>query len=922
MTPEEKARREIDRQLEKCGWIVQDREEMNISAGLGVAIREYSLQGGEADYLLYADAKAIGTVEAKPEGHTLTGVEVQSTEYSGALPPGVPAHRLPLPFHYESTGKITQFTNRLDPEPRSREVFTFHRPQELLRLVGLDRQLRGAFREMPLLNTEGLWPIKITAINNLETSLAANRPRSLIQMATGSGKTLTAIVGIYRVLKFADARRVLFLVDRANLGRQTFRECQQYVSPYTRMSFTQEYNVQHLRSNTLDPVSRVCITTIQRLYSMLKGEREFDEGNEEQSMYETAAALLREPVPVAYNPNIPIETFDFIVIDECHRSIYNLWRQVLEYFDAFLIGLSATPTKQTIGFFQNNLVMEYGHERAVADGVNVGYDVYRIATKITQQGATLEQEPGQFVPHRDRRTRVRRYAELDDDLTYTANQLDRDVVAENQIRLVMQTFRDRLFIEIFPGRTEVPKTLIFAKDDSHAEDITRITREVFAKGNDFCQKITYKTTGKKPEDLLQEFRTSYNPRIAVTVDMIATGTDVKPLECIIFLRNVKSAGYFEQMKGRGVRVIDADSLRNVTPDANEGKTRFVIVDAVGVCEHDKTESKPLDRKPSVPLDKLMNLVATGVADPDLASTLAARLARLDRQLDAPKRQEIASQAGGQDLPTLIGQLLRSIDPDAQAQRAVEKFLLPPGQTPTTEQLDKVEQEMVAAALRPFHNPKLRNLVVSINKALEQVIDEVTADELMEAGFSAQAKAKVEALVKDFRQFIQDHKDELEAIRLLYSRPYRSGLRYRHLKELAAVLERPPLSAKPERIWRAFEAVEPAAVKGKGGKPVVNLIALVRHALDPAEPIVPFTLTVEERYQAWMAAKRAAGVTFTPEQRKWLDAIRDHIANSLRVEVDDLDEPPLREMGGLGKAHEVFGDQLPILLDELNGSLAA
>ncbi|HLJ91881.1 MAG TPA: helicase-related protein, partial [Gemmataceae bacterium] len=415
-------------------------------------------------------------------------------------------------------------------------------------------------------------------------------------------------------------------------------------------------------------------------------------------------------------------------------GIYNLWRQVLEYFDAFLIGLSATPTKQTIGFFQNNLVMEYGHERAVADGVNVGFDVYRIATKITRQGATLEKEPGLFVPHRDRRTRVRRYAELDNDLTYIANQLDRDVVAENQIRLVMQTFRDRLFTEIFPGRTEVPKTLIFAKDDSHADDITRITHEVFAKGNDFCQKITYKTTGKKPEDLLQEFRTSYNPRIAVTVDMIATGTDVKPLECLIFLRNVKSAGYFEQMKGRGVRVIDVDSLRNVTLDAN-GKTRFVIVDAVGVCEHDKTESKPLDRKPSVPFDKIMNLVATGVVDPELASTLAVRLARLDRQLDAPKRQEIVSQAGGQDLPALIGQLLRSIDADAQAQRAVEKFQLPPGQVPTPEQLDKVEQEMVAAAFRPFHNPKLRNLVASINKTLEQIVDEVTPDELMEAGFS-------------------------------------------------------------------------------------------------------------------------------------------------------------------------------------------
>src|SRR5262249_12480439 len=320
-----------------------------------------------------------------------------------------------------------------------------------------------------------------------------------------------------------------------------------------------------------------------------------------------------EPLPVVYNPYIPIETFDFIVTDECHRSIYNLWRQVLEYFDAFLNGLTATPTKQTIGFFQNNLVMEYGHEQAVADGVNVGFDVYRIRTRITEQGAKLEKEPGRFIPHRDRRTRARRYAELDDDLTYTANQLDRDVVAEDQIRLVVRTFRDRLFTEIFPGRTEVPKTLVFAKDDSHAEDITRIIREEFGRGNDFCQKITYKTTGKKPEDLLVEFRNSFNPRIAVTVDMISTGTDVKPLGCLVFLRNVKSAGYFEQMKGRGVRVVTNDDLWKISAEEDVRqkivKDHFVIVDAVGVCEECKTESKPLDRKPFVPLEKLMNMVA-------------------------------------------------------------------------------------------------------------------------------------------------------------------------------------------------------------------------------------------------------------------------------------------------------------------------
>ena len=462
-------------------------------------------------------------VEAKPEGHTLTGVEEQSAKYVIGLPSELPHFTLPLPFAYESTGKVTQFTNRLEPNARSREVFTFHRPEELLRLVNLDEQLRGKLQNMPPLETGKLWPIQVKAIQSLEKSLAESRPRALIQMTMGSGKTFTAVSVDYRLIKFANAKRILFLVDRNNLGKQTFNEFQQYVSPYTNYRFTEEFNVQHLRRNTVDQASRVCITTIQRLYSMLKGEEELDEEAEEGSLFESETALVKETFPVVYNPHIPIGTFDVIIVDECHRSIYNVWRQVLDYFDAFIIGLTATPTAQTIGFFHSNLVQEYTHEDAVADGVNVGYDVYWIATKITEGGATLAKKPGVFVPHRDRRTKSKKYKELDDDLTYTADQLDRDVVSDGQIRLFVQTFRDKRFTEIFPGRTEVPKTLVFAKNDLHADDIVKIMREEFGKGNDFCQRITSKTTGKKPENLLAEFRTVFNPRIAVTVDMRACG---------------------------------------------------------------------------------------------------------------------------------------------------------------------------------------------------------------------------------------------------------------------------------------------------------------------------------------------------------------------------------------------------------------
>ena len=837
------------------------------------------------------------------------------------MPKALPHYVLPLPFTYESTGKVTQFTNRLDPNPRSREVFTFHRPEELLRLVNLDAQLRGKLQNMPPLETGKLWPIQIKAIQNLEASLAANRPRAVIQMTMGSGKTFTACSETYRLIKFADANRILVLVDRNNLGRQTYNEFQQYVSPYTNYRFTEEFNVQHLRRNTIDPASRVCITTIQRLYSMLKGEEELDEEAEEGSLFESDIRLVREPLPVVYNPRIPIGTFDVLIVDECHRSIYNVWRQVLEYFDTFIIGLTATPTAQTLGFFHGNLVQEYTHEDAVADGVNVGYDVYRIATKITEGGATLASKPGVFVPHRDRRTKSKKYKELDDDLTYTANQLDRDVVSEGQIRLVVQTFRDKLFTEIFPGRTEVPKTLVFAKNDLHADDIVKIIREEFGKGNDFCQKITSKTTGKKPEELLAEFRNSFNPRIAVTVDMIATGTDVKPLECLLFMRNINSAAYFEQMKGRGSRVVDADTLLGVTPDAKQ-KTHFVIVDAIGVCERDKTASKPLDRKPSVPLDKILDAVAKGMANADVVSTLAARLSRMEQEISEEQEQEIAAQAGGKSLTTLCHKLLESLDPDQNTARAAEKFRIPKGQEPTEEQVEQVEQDAMREALKPFHNPKLRETVLAIKRSLEQVIDETTKDELVRAGYDPKALEKAKSLITTFKQFIEDNKDEIEAIQVLYSRPYRAGLRYRHVKELAAALQKPPLSVSPIRLWQAYQAVEPEAVKASGGKQLVDVIALVRHAIDPNQPLCPIGMTVEERFQQWIEDQQAAGATFTKEQMQWLVAIRDHVASSLSIDQDDFEYAPFSQFGGLGKAYELFGDKLPQMLEELNARLAA
>lgn len=916
-TPEQEAREDINRRLVAAGWKIQDRNQLNLSAGLGVAIREYPMTSGPVDYLLMVDRRAAGVIEAKPKGTTLSGVAEQSGRYISGIPETLPHVSNPLPFAYESTGVETLFRDLRDPDPRSRRVFSFHKPETLQDWLVKNATLRTRLRQLPPLITTGLRGCQIEAVTNLEQSFAADRPRALIQMATGSGKTFTAITFIYRLIKHADASRVLFLVDRNNLGRQTWREFKNYETPDDGRKFTELYNVQHMRSNTLDSVSKVCITTIQRLFSMLSGEPEFDESLEEQSVF----SLVGESAPpreVIYNSALPIETFDFIVTDECHRSIYHLWRQVLEYFDSYLIGLTATPSMQTLGFFNRNLVMEYNHERAVADGVNVGYDTYRIKTKITEAGSTVD--AGLYVDKRDKRTRAVRWEQLDEDLTYDPNQLDRSVVAADQIRTVIRTFRDKLFTEIFPGRTEVPKTLIFAKDDSHAEDIVNIVREEFGRGNEFCKKITYRTTGEAPSVIEASFRNSYYPRIAVSVDMLSTGTDIRPLECLLFMRDVRSRVYFEQMKGRGTRVITPSDLEAVTPDAT-AKTHFIIVDAVGVCESDKTDTRPLEREPTVSYANLINRVAIGNRDKDTLSSLANRLARQARQLSKQDEDEIKAVSGGKSMQQLVNGLLDAIDPDKHEEAAQIQFQNP---EPSPEQIETARTAVVESACRPFDNPNLRNKLLELKQRNEQTIDTVSQDEVLLAGFEAAAQEKAREVVQSFKQFIEANKDELTALQIFYNLPYgRRHLTYDSVKQLAEALTRPPYQLSTENVWRAYEILEARKVHKLGPqKLLTNIVSLVRFAVGEADVLEPFPETVSARFDRWLTEQRAAGHTFSEEQVEWLVMIRDHVAASLKIEVDDFEYTPFQAHGGVVKAAQVFGKELTKVLEEINEVLAA
>lgn len=945
-TPEQKARREIDAALEAAGWLIQDREDMDLTAGPGIAIREFPMKGGfgHADYLLYLYLKAIGAVEAKAEG-TLTGVEAQSAKYAVGLPANLPAYRRPLPFLFESNGSVHYFTNGLDPLPRSHQVFGFPRPETMAEWIVQPRSLRGRIRhQLPELDETGLWSVQAQAVKNLEGSLAKAAPRALIQMATGSGKTFMAVTECYRLLKFGEAKRILFLVDRGNLGKQAEDEFANYEPPDDPRKFPQLYTVQRLKSNAINPAAKVVITTIQRLFSMLKGEPEFDPANEEGSGFDTAKPWQGEPPQVAYNSAIPPEFFDFIIVDECHRSIYELWSQVLLYFDSFIIGLTATPSGKTFGFFNQNLVMEYGHEEAVTDGVNVDFDVYRIKTKITEKGATIvASETGVYVDKRHKLTRAERLELLKKDLTYTANELDRDVVSESQIRTVLRAFKTRILPAAFPDRKEVPKTLIFAKDDSHADDIVRMVRAVFHEKNEFCEKITYrtgfirktrkvknedgtesdvtewvKTSDMDPDEILTHLRTSYYPRIAVTVDMIATGTDVKPLECVFFMRNVKSAGYFDQMKGRGVRVMPPDGLKVVTPSA-KSKDRFIIVDAVGVCEQDKTEARTLNRQPSATLPELLEYVAQGGLHPDALETLAGRLARLQRAFTPAQLAELKDLAGGQSFPDLSRALLLAIDPDAQL--AAAKALPEAAEPPAATDIKKAAEQLAQAAVKPFHKAAFRRRILEIRAANEQTIDRHSLDEILYSGVDAAAVAKAQTAITNFRAWIKEHLGEITALQVIYAGTKPLRLTLKDLRQLKEALSLPPLAAKPAQLWHAFQIAESEKVKGGGGQPLADLVALVRHALIPNFTLAPYAEEVRARYQTWLVAQDAAN-KFTTEQRAWLDRMAEHIANSLSLEPADFEAGWFGQNGSLGHAHELFGSNLTKIVEELNATLAA
>lgn len=912
MTPEQEARVVIDKKLEQSGWVIQNFAQVNIGAALGVAVREYPTDTGPVDYALFIDGEPVGVIEAKKSsiGENITVVEEQSARYATSSFKWI-NREYTIRFAYEATDKLIKFTDYKDIKYRSRRVFSFHRPEHLKSLLQASDTIRNNMKHFPILDTTGFRECQINAINNMDVSFADNRPRALVQMATGAGKTFTAITEAYRLLKYGKMNRILFLVDTKSLGEQAEREFLAYTPNDDTRSFSQLYGVRRLKNSYIPNDVQICISTIQRMYSILK-EEDLDESTEEESFNEYVTADSKAPKEVAYNEKYPPEFFDCIIIDECHRSIYNVWQQVLTYFDAFLVGLTATPDKRTFAFFNENVVSEYRREQAIIDGVNVGEDIFLIETEVSQKGGHILKR---VIEYRDRLSREKRWEQMDEDLDYDKNKLDKDVVNPSQIRTVIKTFKENLFTSLFPRRKEVPKTLIFAKTDSHADDIINIVREEFGEGNEFCKKITY--SAENAESTLSSFRNDYYPRIAVTVDMIATGTDVKPLECLIFMRDVRSKNYFEQMVGRGTRTIGVDDLQKVTPSATENKDHFVIVDAVGVTKSKKSETRSLERKPTVSMKELMMNVALGDKSEDTLTSLANRITRLDKQMTEKEHKEFKKNIG---LPArdIANNLLNAFDEDVIAEKA--KSLIMSG-VPTQKDMEKAKKELLDEATKPFYNPDNRDFIENIRRSHDQVIDTVNLDSVVFAGFDSQKEENADKVITSFKEFIEENKDEIIALRIIYNESYKDRpMMIEQLKSLYEKLKKKNITI--DRLWDCYYIKFTDKVKRGTVAQLTDLISIIRFEIGAMDELTSFADRVNANFKEWTFRKNAGYSQFTEEQMEWLRLIKDHIISSLSILDEDLDYTPFDHKGGLLGFYEVFGDNYKNILNEMNIALVA
>lgn len=888
MTPEEKARQKIDQWFADAGWKVVDRDEYEPTC-TAVAIREGLLKGNlEADYFLFIHGKAVGVLEAKREDIDAFSKKVceQAALYARNVPNVYRAYQNPLPFIFTSNGKELYFCDYRKQDACFNQIITIPTPYELVKQLGISDKFAG----LPTLRKKGLRDCQYEAVTELEKSFRSGQDRALMVLATGAGKTYTACLAAYRMLSYTPMRRVLFLVDRNNLGRQAEGEFGTFRLTENGDAFNTVFTVNRLRSASIPSDSNVIISTIQRLFSFLRGEAIEDDDDEND--HEPTEEVVLPP-----NPNLPHDYFDMIIIDECHRSIYGNWRKVLEYFDtARLVGLSATPIPETLAFFNNNRIVNYTLERSIVDGVNVDCRVYRIKTQATESGGAILE--GEKIKEETRYTGEVKTVCNKEAKTYTKKELNRSIINPAQIKLILSTYRDAVYTEMFndPQRETnfdyLPKTLIFALNEAHATNIVQIAKEVFGRNDDrFVQKITY--SAGDSDELIRQFRNDKDFRIAVTCTLVATGTDVKPLEVVMFMRDVESLPLYIQMKGRGVRTIGDEQLRNVTPNASS-KDYFYLVDAVGVTEHEKTIPTATDEPASmtITLKELLERISHGYLPDEYLKRLAATLARLYNKADNAQRNEFARLAHD-DMKEIASRIY-----DALENNALPPFV-------STNEPNNERQGLVSPLAN--HAVARRYLLILAAGFINTLIP--GEDTLISKGFSIE---EAKSTTETFEEFCKEHSDEIEALRIIYNN-VGEPVTFSMLQDLENRLKMANNRFTPKQLWNSYALLNPNSVRRSTSKEesdaLTNIIQLVRFAFRQIERLDSAVATSKQYFNLWLGQNQRE---ITDKQREIISRIVDYIASNGACTVKDIREDDatraaqmIRAFGNMQKADKAL-----------------
>ena len=888
MTPEEKARQKIDQWFAEAGWKVINREDYEPTS-TAVAIREGLLKGNlEADYFLFINGKAIGVLEAKREDIDALSDKVcaQAALYVKSVPHIYQTYQNPLPFIFTSNGKNLYFCDFRKQEQSFKQIMAIPTPYDLVKQLGISDYFAG----LPTLQKKGLRDCQYEAVTELEKSFRSGQNRALMVLATGAGKTYTACLAAYRLLSYTPMRRILFLVDRNNLGKQAEGEFGTFRLTENGDAFNTIFTVNRLRSSSIPSDSNVIISTIQRLFSFLKGDTIDD--NDEDEGNEPAEEIILPP-----NPNLPHDYFDLIIIDECHRSIYGNWRKVLEYFDtARLVGLTATPVPETMAFFNNNRIVNYTLEKSIVDGVNVDCRVYRIRTQVTENGGAILK--GEKVKEEARYTGDIKTIFNKEAKTYTSKELNRSVINPAQIKLVLSTYRDVVYTELFndPQREAnfdwLPKTLIFALNETHATNIVQIAKEVFGRTDDrFVQKITY--SAGDSNELIRQFRNDKDFRIAVTCTLVATGTDIKPLEVVMFMRDVESLPLYIQMKGRGVRTIGDEQLRNVTPNAFS-KDCFFLVDAVGVTEHEKTIPTAADEPTTktITFKELLERISHGYLPDEYLQRLAATLSRIYNKADNSQRNEFTRLAhdGMKELASRIYD-------------AIDNNPLPPFiniNEPNN------ERKGLVAPLANHADARRYLLILAAGFVNTLMPGE---DTLISKGFSIE---EAQNTIETFEEFCREHTDEIEALRIIYNNEG-EPITYSMLKDLENKLKMANNHFTSKQLWNSYAILNPNSVRRSTTKEesdaLTNIIQLVRYAFRQIERLDSVVTTSKQYFNLWLGQNQRE---ITDKQREVISRIVDYIASNGACTVRDIREDDathaaqmIRAFGNMQKADDAL-----------------